>query len=288
MRDLRPQTPDLPTPDGEAPVAIGADGVPGGWVVAVCRVEAVAWERATAAGDLPEPAARRVDLRRCANVAEIAEMREGTAPVAIDVPLGIPEDGGARPCDREARALLGKRASSVFNPPGRYLFPALEKATAKDRWQEINRLQAERHRADPSAEVIKVSRQTAGILDKVADADGYLRANPEAAAWLLECHPELSFLRLNAGNQLAPKSKARGALERLTLLGTEFPGIADRLRKDPLAAEIPLADALDAHAALWTALRVASGALDPERNALGRGSDGHFPVFDGSPARIVT
>jgi predicted RNase H-like nuclease len=261
-----------------APVAIGADGITGGWAVAACRVERGAWARARAAREVPAPSARRVELHRAESVESIVELRQGGgAVVALDIPLGLPEQGGARPCDEEARRHLGKGASSVFNPPARYLFPTLAKEGSKDRWREAQRLVKERRREHPEAALVGVNRQTLGILDKVAEADSYLCAHPEAQAWLLECHPEVSFLRLNGGERLASKSKARGALDRLALIEREF----------PLAESTPLADLLDAHAALWTALRVAARAIDPERDALGRGPDGSCPRADGLLMRIV-
>src|SRR5918994_1428066 len=77
-------------------VAIGADGVAGGWVAAACRVDAGGGKRAAAARELPLPEDRRVQLERFDDVAAIAELRDGTqAIVAIDVPLGLLEHGGA-------------------------------------------------------------------------------------------------------------------------------------------------------------------------------------------------
>lgn len=218
----------------------------------------------------------------------VARLREGTeAVVALDVPIGLPEHGGARRCDTEARRLLGKGASSVFNPPARYLFPALAKAAGAERWREVERLVRERRAAHPEEPVVGVSRQTIGILDKVADADAYLRAHSMARRWLVECHPEVSFFRMNGDGRLAPKSKAKGLLQRLALVEREFPGTREAIGELPLSATVPLADQLDAYAALWTALRVASGAVDPERDALGCGTDDRPPQADGMLMGIV-
>jgi predicted RNase H-like nuclease len=166
----------------------------------------------------------------------------------------------------------------VFNPPGRYLFSALAKTTTKERWREVQRLVGEHQARAGDENVVGVSRQTVGILDKVADADAYLVAHPEAQAWLIECHPEISFLYLNAHCSLAPKSKASGMLERLALIEREFPGTQSAMREHPLAASVPLADLLDAYAALWTALRIATGVVNPERDALGTGADQPLPA----------
>ena len=131
--------PDEMSAARDHPVAIGADGIAGGWIVASCAVAPGVWKRATAARRLPPPSARRVDLKRCDHVAAITELRHRRETVvALDVPLGILEHGGARACDADARRLLGKGASLVFDPPARYIFPALEKLTSKERWQEFN------------------------------------------------------------------------------------------------------------------------------------------------------
>lgn len=175
----------------------------------------------------------------------------------------------------------------MFNPPARYIFPALAKPTTKERWQEVQRLVRERKAHHPDEPVVGVSQQTIGILDKVADADAYLRAHPEAQAWLIECHPEVSFLRMNGESRLAPKSTAKGMLDRLALIEREFPGTAQRLRDEELARSVPLADLLDAYAALWTALRIASGLVHPERDALGGDPGGRCPRADGLVMRIV-
>lgn len=272
---------------GDEPVAIGADGIPGGWVVALCRVDAATWRQARGARELPPPEARWVELHACANVEGIATLAaRGEAVVGIDVPLGLHEHGGSRPCDTEARRLLGRGASSVFNPPARYLFPALAKASDSERWREVQRLVAERKAAHPDEEVV-ASRQSIGILDKVADADAYLLAHPEAHDWLIECHPEVSFLRLNEGTPLARKSTAKGVLDRLRLIEDAFPTAPPALAEHPLAETVPLADPLDALAALWSALRIASGIIDPDRDALGMGPDGVPRDAEGVPMRMV-
>src|SRR5581483_7059520 len=237
-------------------VAIGADGVPGGWIAAACHAGEAAWGKARSSRRLPPPGKRRVELHLCRKVGEIAELRAASeAIVAIDVPIGLPEHGGARPCDTEARRLLGKLASSVFNPPARYLFPALDKATGEERWQEAQRLVREQQAKYGGEPIVAVSRQAVGILEKVRDADTYLRRHPDAEDWLIECHPEVSFLRMNGGEPLAPKAKAKGALQRLALVEREFPGTTRALEERelaehvPLAERVPLADLLDAHAA---------------------------------------
>jgi predicted RNase H-like nuclease len=124
-------------------------------------------------------------------------------------------------------------------------------------------------------------------LDKVPDADAYLQAHQDARAWLIACHPEVSFLRFEWGPAAPVEAEAKGVLGRLALIEREFPGTATVPRNHEVQESIPLAEALDAYAALWAALRVASGVVHPERDALGRDASGRCPRADGLLPRMV-
>jgi hypothetical protein len=120
-------------------------------------------------------------------------------------------------------------------------------------------------------------------LDKVPDADAYLQAHQDAHAWLIACHPEVtSFAWVRTSR--SRRSEGKRVLGRLALIEREFPGTTTVPRNHE---SVPLADLLDAYAALWTALRVASGVVHPERDALGRGESGRCPRTDGLLARMV-
>jgi predicted RNase H-like nuclease len=173
--------------------------------------------------------------------------------VAIDVPIGLLDGVDLRPCDRAARTLLAARASCVFAPPARYML-----AAAGD-YAGIRALVAERRRAEPATKGL--SAQAAGIARKVAEVDAFARAHPSAEAWLWECHPELSFAALAGGAPLAtPKRSPAGRATRLALARAVFPDAAAQLAALPWPRrQVTPADALDAYAALFTALRCARG-----------------------------
>jgi predicted RNase H-like nuclease len=95
--------------------------------------------------------------------------------VAVDIPIGLPA-AGSRRCDTEARRLIGPRRSSVFPAPARGLLGARS-------W----------------AEAAGISRQTYGILAKVAEVDAAV--SPAAQDRVVEAHPEVSFTHL-AGRPL--------------------------------------------------------------------------------------
>src|SRR5918911_328826 len=83
-------------------IAVGADGTRGGWAAAVLYTDGT------------------TRLQLFGDVAELAAFREEAgATVAIDIPIGLLDTVGFRTCDRQARALLGPRPSSVFAPPAR-------------------------------------------------------------------------------------------------------------------------------------------------------------------------
>jgi cyanase len=156
--------------------------------------------------------------------------------VGIDMPLGLLAEGW-RAADRDARALLGARRSSVFAiPPG----PV---------WQELTYPAAnQRCRALTGR---GLSAQAWGLRRKLLEANDYrLRCRPA----LHEVHPELSFRAL-AGTPLRhPKRLPAGAAERRGLLaraGIDIPPDGPWSRIE--------ADVLDAAAAAWTARRIAAG-----------------------------
>src|SRR4051812_18468664 len=76
----------------------GVDGCRGSWLAAVDNGADVSWRLVPAFRDLYDDTALTV--------------------IAIDVPIGLPESG-RRACDVQARALLGRRGSSVFAAPVR-------------------------------------------------------------------------------------------------------------------------------------------------------------------------
>ena len=216
------------------------DGARGGWAVAC------AYEDGTR-------------VRLAPDISEVARLR-GDAPVAIDIPIGLLESVDFRSCDRAARRLLGRRASTVFAPPARY------QLVAAGDYAAMRALVTDERRSNASAR--GVSAQSAGLARKILEVDEYVRAHPDSERWLFECHPELSFLALNGGEPLVAKRSAAGAEQRLRLVGKVFPDAEARLA----AAPWPRVDLLDAYANLATACAIARdehATLGGERDAAG-------------------
>ena len=222
-------------------LAIGADGARGGWLSVACY------------GDLPADAdSRRTAISLCRTFGELVALRTACdVPVAVDIPMGLLDSVDFRPCDMEARALLGTRRDTVFAPPSRALLAAATYADARALVEEFRK-------TSPHAK--SLSAQAFGLAPKVKEADDWMRAHPGDHVWLYECHPELSFRAIAEGRVLDEKKTAHGQADRLRLIEHRFPDALDVIASTRLkSGEAQLPDILDGYAALESALHVAAG-----------------------------
>lgn len=169
--------------------------------------------------------------------------------LGIDMVIGVPEAAqrGGRACDRAARALLGwPRSSSVFSPPVR---AALACATYQDALA-VNRASSEAG--------LGISIEAFHLIPKMRTLDVHM--TPARQERVREVHPELSFRAMHGGEALArSKHTAEGrALRRRLLQAHGFPDLEAALAEDTSRAA-KADDWLDAHAACWTARRIADG-----------------------------
>ena len=135
---------------------LGVDGCRSGWLV--CRYE------------VPT---QRLSFDVQATFQGMLAAASDARHIAIDIPIGLTEDGRARRCDIDARRLLGKpRSSSVFPAPARRLLNA---SSYREACQISRGL---RGRA--------ISQQAFGILRKVAEVDRVMR--PELQKRIFEVH----------------------------------------------------------------------------------------------------
>lgn len=202
-------------------IVAGADGCRTGWVV--CRRE--------------DGGALEITV-----VKTLAEAGEGLSVLAVDMPIGLvdnPRPG--RACEREARALLPGKTSSVFPTPCR---PALDCTTHG----EANALS--------KTLGVGLPRQTFHLFPKLREVDALMRGNETLRSIVHEAHPELAFARMNGGRPvLSRKRRPEGFAERLELLARH--GFPWEPRSLPGAARD---DVLDAMAVCRTALLIAQGA----------------------------
>ena len=167
--------------------------------------------------------------------------------VAIDIPIGL-SDNGSRLADMEARRLLAPtRSSSVFPAPVR---AALEASS----WEEASDLSA-------AACGKRLSRQSFEIMWRIREVDGALRANTELSSRVREIHPEVCFYFWNGRRPMAhAKRTPEGLAERRALIESEFGPVLNELWRSVPRGVAAMDDLADAFAALWTANRIASGS----------------------------
>ena len=228
-----PLAPSLPTPGRSV---AGVDGCRAGWV-AVRR----------------DPAGRFAAPFVVASLDDLPE----TDMVVIDIPIGLPESG-RRACDLEARAILGKRRSSVFTGARRPLL-------ALNSYEEAN--------AWGKRDGEGLTRQMWNILPKIREVDNWM--TPARGRFCREGHPELAFAAASGRPMAHYKKSPEGEAERLDALVGFVERIAvlewlDRTRGSGAARD----DVVDALALCRSAARVASGChgllpADPPKDARG-------------------
>lgn len=183
--------------------------------------------------------------------------------ILVDVPIGMREESAkTRPCDREARDVLGHpRSSSVFAVPVR-------DAVYEDSYEDAKRVQEERTEGS-------IGRQTWNISGKIKELDEFfLEEAPEARGRVRESHPEVCFWALNDGGAMeySKTQQPAGAFwERVDVLEDADGDVLGRIREagTGLCAEVSNDDIVDAFALALTAspltgeLRTLGGEKDP-------------------------
>jgi predicted RNase H-like nuclease len=204
--------------------------------VAVLGVDG--WRNAWVGALLDDRAVRLLVLPDAAAVLAVPDV----AVVAIDMPIGLSEDG-VRACDVAAATLLRPTgaASSVFPTPVRAVLATDDYAEAR----AISRAVTDPPRA-PSAQAFQLVRS-------IRDLDDALGEPPTDR--VAEVHPELAF-RCGLGGVTDRKGTARGTVQRLRALRAVM-DVEEALADAPIG--VPVIDALDACAAAWSAARLAAG-----------------------------
>jgi predicted RNase H-like nuclease/predicted enzyme related to lactoylglutathione lyase len=195
----------------------GVDMAGGGWAVVVLEENRV------------------VDAFRCESFADVLTV--DARVIGVDVPIGMP-DSEERPADRDARKVLGRRASSVFTTPPRAALEAHPYAQARAVAKQLTGK--------------SISAQAYALRHRILEVDDYAHADER----VIEVHPEVSFREL-ATRPLASKHTTPGLADRRALLeaaGIELPAHVPRVRES---------DLLDATVVAWTARRYARGEAEP-------------------------
>jgi predicted RNase H-like nuclease len=222
----------------------GVDGCPAGWIAAL-------WN-----------GAEQLTLRLCASFADV--MALPARIIAVDMPIGLPQRSG-RPPEREVRAKIGVRRSSVFSVPSHASIQCLDYREAC----RTNLLNYEPPR--------QVSQQCFHLFPKMREIDALVA--PRDQSRIFEPHPELAFWVMNGGTPLGLPKKMRGQPHasgldlRRDLLrknGVPVDGISHGYRRRDVGPD----DLLDACACTFVAWRILNGRsirfpADPPHNAKG-------------------
>lgn len=239
-------------PASQKPFVAGADGCPAGWI--------------TVQYPVGQPAAAAWQI--FPSFADLLAFTEDFAAVAIDMPIGLPDVAttGGRAADRQARAVLGARQSSVFAVPARATIACTDYRDA---------CATNLRHTDPPR---KVAKQMFYLFDKIREIDAAM--TPALQDRVVECHPEVAFWAINGQTALDEPKKRKSSpyppgldLRRALLAGKGY--AADFLTgPDCPRREAAPDDLLDACAAAWTANRLATGTAErfpsePDRDSRG-------------------
>jgi len=139
--------------------------------------------------------------------------RHPAALVLVDIPIGLRDsEPDERRCDVEARALLGRRGSSVFPAPCRAaLTPATYREASDENYRQTGR---------------RLSKQSFHIAPRILDVEEYLRRAWASGPVIREMHPEVCFRALAARPMAHSKRTAAGAAERIAVLERHLPSAA--------------------------------------------------------------
>jgi predicted RNase H-like nuclease len=163
---------------------------------------------------------------------EVLSERPSFVAIVANVPVGYcdkPEDG-PRICDHEARALLGRRGTSVHNAPSRAVL-----------------------NGDIPIEEGMLDAVTATLIPRYVEVAKEM--SPYRQRIVYEGHPELSFYQLHKDTPLTTSKRIQaGREERREVLIDRIRGSERYL--DPGELNVPEKHLLDVFALLWTARRV--------------------------------
>ncbi len=211
------------------PWVAGVDGCRAGWIVVLVQQQS------------PQLWPQHVQL--CPGFDTVLRLVPRPVVIAIDMPIGLLDDPlpGGRSCDRQARRLLGRRASCVFSPPCRRILAATQYEQVRGHG---------------------MSRQAFGILPKVREVDRLM--TPALQHRVYEAHPELAFTALMGHPMQHNKKTSAGRDERLRALATAFNVPLSEIKR-PMAqslkafkrTEVAPDDWLDACVLTWTACCIA-------------------------------
>ena len=163
---------------------------------------------------------------------DVLSERPAFSVIVVNVPIGFLDtpEMGPRTCDRQARALLGRRGTAVHNAPSQAVFDGRVEQ-GQDGLDAVTRTMMPRYR--------EVAKEMSPYRQRV----------------VYEGHPELSFFQLHKDTPLKnSKVITEGKEERRLILEDRIRGSERYL--DATNFDVPQKHLYDSFALLWTARRV--------------------------------
>lgn len=215
---------------------------PGGWLIVPARLAGV-----TVVAEEPEVVRTLLD---------VLEYKPKFEAAAIWAPIGFFDEpqGAYRPCDEEARALVGWPRSVAIRPiPSRAALNAATREEALEMEPWLTRDDFRRFKWFREAE---------------------RELQPFHQRSYFAAHPDLTFAQLNGDRPVTSSPyQPDGILERMALIRDKMPGVEEIVSRTPPkgSAQVHL---LQATGLLWTARRAAGRAmqrlpLDPDWDTAG-------------------
>jgi predicted RNase H-like nuclease len=206
----------------------GVTPCPGGWLVLSARLAGVT---VVAEDPLVLP-----------TLAEVVDWRPRFDAVAINVPFGLHDEpaGPYRPCDEEARSMVGwpRRSAFAAVPSRAALHASREDAMAMEPW--LRQADVRRFRW-------------------LREAD--LELQPFHQRSYFSAHPDLSYHQMNGDEPLRTSPHQEdGIVERLQLVRAKLPG-TERFMTEAAPAGAGQFHVIQAAGLLWTARRAAGRAM---------------------------
>ena len=196
----------------------GVTPCPGGWLVASAKMQG--------SNFAPEPP------KVYPAFLEVLDERPSFEVIVVNVPIGYRDATGqpGRVCDGEARAMLGRRGSSIRNAPTRMVM------NGDMTWRQAG-----------------LDAVTGTMLPRYREVA--LEMSPFRQRVVYEGNPELSFFQINRDSPMTRSKRTEmGREERRAILLERLPGINKVL--DANLPRVSPKHLFDASALLWTARRV--------------------------------
>ena len=160
--------------------------------------------------------------------------------VAIDIPIGLPDASTSylRAADAAAKAFLGPAGASVFPTLPREVLEAPDFQTALALSRELFGK--------------GISKQSYALAAKILEVDEFAKSERSVH----EVHPEVSFRAMPGGPKLYSKKSWNGLMQRKQRLRSQGIEVPEELGQ---AGGAGPDDVLDAAAAAWSGVRIATG-----------------------------